>query len=195
MEDKTNYIPPQFFDKLITYTSNNTYESLDSQDVVMMYRITKELALRINEVLRLKKENFDFDYNTCNLGDTKTKKADVATIPKSFLPELKEWLESKPKGYLFKNKQGKLIARQTVWKWLKDAGKALGLKALITPQTETHEKTVTHIFRKSKGKDMIFNDKAPLNIVQGKLRHNNLTTTSEYLKVKLEAVQEWEAQH
>ena len=119
----------------------------------------------------------------------------MATIPKSFLPELKEWLESKPNGYLFTNKQGKLIARQTVWKWLKDAGKALGLKALITPQTETHEKTVTHIFRKSKGKDMIFNDKAPLNIVQGKLRHNNLTTTSEYLKVKLEAVQEWEAQH
>ena len=195
MEDKTNYIPPQFFEKLIVWTLQQEYESLDSKDVVMMYKISKKLALRINETLKRKKEDFDFDFDTCNLGDTKTKKADVATIPKSFLPELKAWLDSKPNGYLFTNRKGKPIARQTVWKWLKDAGKALGLKALTTPQTETHEKTVTHIFRKSQGKDMIFNDKCPLNIVQGKLRHNNLTTTSEYLKVKLEAVQEWEAQH
>ena len=41
MEDKTNYIPPQFFDKLLEWTSNNTYESLESADVVMMYKITK----------------------------------------------------------------------------------------------------------------------------------------------------------
>ena len=95
MEDKTNYIPPQFFEKLLVYTENNTYESLDSKDVCMMYKISKKLALRINETLKRKKEDFDFDFNTCNLGDTKTKKADVASIPASFVVELKEWLNSK----------------------------------------------------------------------------------------------------
>jgi len=95
-----------------------------------------------------------------------------------------------------KPKKGKVwnITRQTVYTWLKKWGFELSIPSLITPQSETHEKTVSHIFRKSKGKDMLYAN-APLNIVMTKLRHNNLQTTTQYLKVKLDDVKTWEARN
>ena len=34
--------------------------------------------------------------------------------------------------------------------------------------------------------------KAPLNVIMNKLRHTNLATTSDYLKLNLSDVQTWE---
>lgn len=72
-----------------------------------------------------------------------------------------------------------------------EIGQALKISALLTPQTETNEKTKTHIFRKSIGKTMLYKG-ASLNIIQRKLRHNKISTTSDYLKIKLNDVKNWE---
>ena len=72
-----------------------------------------------------------------------------------------------------------------------EIGKALDITAWTTTQKESGEKTKTHIFRKSIGKDMLYK-KAPLNIIMNKLRHTNLATTSQYLKLNLADTQAWE---
>ena len=73
-------------------------------------------------------------------------------------------------------------------------GKMLDVAAWTTPQEVTGEKTLTHIFRKSIGKSMlygVYGKKAPLNVVQKQLRHSSLTTTSKYLQVGIEDVKDW----
>jgi len=188
MKSNTNYMPPDEFEKLKRYIiGHETIRGFKPFDIVLLFKLCYECGLRINEALRLEVKDFDFDRLEIDLGTTKTHKNDSCTIPEKFVEELKSYIETK---------QGKIwiVSRQTINKWLKKWGKELNIPSLTTPQTETHEKTVTHIFRKSKGKDMLYAN-APLNIVMTKLRHNNLQTTTQYLKVKLDDVKTWEASH
>ena len=121
----------------------------------------------------------DENCTRCN-GKGKVHEPDKTSIPPDFIPELDEYLKGKT-GRLFNTN------RFTVHYWLKVLGKRLNITALTTPQSETHEKTKCHIFRKSIGKDMLYQG-LKLNEVSAKLRHNDLTTTSDYLKLKLEDV-------
>ena len=144
----------------------------------------------MNESVRLKKEDFDLLSNEVFLGKTKKKKNDFAPIPDPFVSELKQYLSMKKEGRLFPNLTAKTV-RDT---WVKKLGKRLEIPAWITPQSETGEKTKTHIFRKSIGKDMLYGThgrKAPLNVVQKQLRHSSLNTTSKYLQVNIEDVKDW----
>lgn len=146
----------------------------------MLFKICYWCGLRINEGIRLKAEDFDIMARRVYLGKTKTRKGDKGTIPDNFVAELEAWLMGK---------QGELFAgmnRFVVHQWTKKLGVLLGIPAWTTPQAETGEKTRTHIFRKSVGKDMLYGthgEKMPLNIVQKKLRHTTLDMTSRYLQV------------
>ena len=100
------------------------------------------------------------------------------------IAELSIYLTSK-KGRLFDTN------RFTVHYWLKILGQKLKIAALTTPQSETGEKTKCHIFRKSIGKDYIA-QKVPLNVIMSKLRHKDLGTTTQYLKLNLEDVKQAE---
>ena len=156
LSDKVNYITLDSFNALLEYFDEREFRPIDSFDVNMIIKISYYLALRVNEALRLKKEDFDLELLEVDLGHTKTEEMGKATIPPDFKEELEAYLDSKSSGYLFVNRHsGKLIARQTVWKWLMEAGKYLNIPALTTPQAKTHEKTKTHLFRKSIGKDML----------------------------------------
>jgi len=188
MKPKTNYMPPDEFAKLEKHILGQCrFRGLKPYDVVMLFKLCYECGLRINEALRLEVKDFDFDLLEIDLGTTKTHENDSCSIPPQFAKSLKLYIDTK---------QDRIwsLSRQAVYQWLKKWGKELIIPSLTTPQTETHEKTVSHIFRKSKGKDMLYAD-APLNVVMTKLRHNDLQTTTKYLKLKLADVKAWEAQH
>jgi len=187
LEDNTNYISPEMFQSIIDYCHKLPLYTCLPLDVQMIFKIAYHGGLRVNEVLNLRKKNIHFDVLEIELGKTKTEERGLASIPPGFVDELKEYLKGKDDVELLFP-----VSRQTAYKWLMKIGEALNIAALTTPQTETHEKTKTHIFRKSIGKDMLYK-KAPLNIIQRKLRHNNINTTSEYLKIKLNDVKNWES--
>lgn len=162
------------------------------EDVQMLMKISYWLALRISETLKLNVDDFDFDRNEAWLGKTKTEKGAKATIPPRFRAELMVYLEGKT-GLLFPG--WKYI---TILKWLEKLGKELNIKAWKTSQEESGEKTKTHIFRKSIGKDMFYGQyngkKAPLTFISNTLRHggkNPLGTTIKYLKIDNEEVKDW----
>lgn len=179
-------MPPQQFNELLAAIPNLKIRKWLDRDVEMLFKLCYWCGLRINEAVRLKAVDFDLELRRVYLGKTKTEKAGKATIPILFLPELKEWLQDK-EGELFPK-----MNRFRVHNWLARLGQMLNIEALITPQSDTGEKTKTHIFRKSVGKDMLYGTrdgrKQPLNVVQKKLRHTNLDMTSNYLKVSDEDV-------
>lgn len=189
MRAKSNYLDPEKFQLCIETIPQLHIRKWKDQDVAMVvFKIPYWLGLRMGESIRLTAEDFDLEKKECYLGKTKTHKEDEAPIPDDFIPELKSYLEGKT-GLLLPG-----CNYQVVYNWLKRLGKMLDIPALITSQAITGEKTVTHIFRKSIGKDMLYGihgPKAPLNVVSKQLRHNDLVTTSKYLKVGIEDVKDW----
>ena len=178
------------FAALINYIPNLKIKKWKEEDVAMLFKICYWLGLRISEALKLTALDFDLSNHEVYLGKTKTEVDSYTGIPPLFQPELVAWLYDK-KGELFPG-----CNRFIVYYWLKKAGQALNITALITPQKETRENTKCHIFRKSIGKDMLYGThtkgiKAPLNVVMQSLRHTNLDTTSKYLKVNRKDVGEW----
>lgn len=189
MRAKSNYMDPENFELCIKTIPQLKIRKWKNEDVAMVvFKIPYWLGLRMGESIRLQAEDFDIPAKECYLGRTKTHKEDYAPIPNDFIPELDLYLLGK-KGQLLPN-----CSYQVVYYWLKRLGKMLDIPALNTAQSITGEKTVTHIFRKSIGKDMLYGvhgSKAPLNVVSKQLRHNDLVTTSKYLKVGIEDVKDW----
>ena len=186
-----NYLPNEKFDLILLYVTNNLKsKKLKSIDIQMIFKIAYHAGLRINEVLKLSKSSFNFDLLQINLGKTKTKTHDLATFPNSFSLELQDYLFN-DRSLILKSDLLFPISRQTVYTWIMQIGLALQIPAWTTPQTESGEKTKTHLFRKSIAKNMLYK-KAPLNVIMNKLRHTNLATTSDYLKLNLSDVQTWE---
>jgi len=194
LSENVNYLPHEKYNEILDYVKEHlTTRKLDSIDIQMIFKISYHAGLRINEVLKLSKSSFDFNLLQINLGKTKTKSHDKASFPNSFSFELQEYFAGE-RSNLSKTDLLFPISRQTIYFWLMEIGKALQITAWTTPQKESGEKTKTHIFRKSIGKDMLYK-KAPLNIIMNKLRHTNLATTSQYLKLNLSDVQSWENQN
>ena len=191
LKENVNYLPNEKFDLILLYVTNNLKsKKLKSIDIQMIFKIAYHAGLRINEVLKLSKSSFDFNLLQINLGKTKTKTHDLATFPNSFSLELQDYLFN-DRSLILKYDLLFPISRQTVYTWIMQIGLALQIPAWTTPQTESGEKTKTHLFRKSIAKNMLYK-KAPLNVIMNKLRHTNLATTSDYLKLNLSDVQTWE---
>ena len=189
--ENVNYLPREKYDEILSYVKEHlTTRKLDSIDIQMIFKISYHAGLRINEVLKLSKGSFDFEHLQINLGKTKTRKHDKASFPQSFAVELQEYFLTE-RSNLSRTDLLFPISRQTIYDWLMEIGKALNITAWTTPQSESGEKTKTHIFRKSIGKDMLYK-KAPLNIIMTKLRHTNLATTSKYLQLNMADTQSWE---
>lgn len=192
MKVQNNYIDPDTFKKILSAIPRLKIRKWLDNDILMLFKIAYWCGLRMSEAIILSVEDFDLEMHDVHLGKTKTHKNDKASIPPSFLFELADYLKDR-KGPLYPG-----LKYQTVYIWMIRLGQMLEIPALTTPQSETGEKTKTHIFRKSIAKDMFYGtygQPAPLNIVSKKLRHsgkNALQQTSEYLKVDLEDVKLWE---
>ena len=191
LKENVNYLPNEKFDLILLYVTNNLKsKKLKSIDIQMIFKIAYHAGLRINEVLKLSKSSFNFNLLQINLGKTKTKSHDLATFPNSFSLELQDYLFN-DRSLILKSDLLFPISRQTVYTWIMQIGLALQIPAWTNQQTESGEKTKTHLFRKSIAKNMLYK-KAPLNVIMNKLRHTNLATTSDYLKLNLSDVQTWE---
>lgn len=145
----------------------------------MLFKICYWCGLRIDEALSLSVVDFDLEMRKVYLGKTKTEKQGIGTIPEPFLDEIASWLETQ-QGSLFPG-----MNYFIVYHWCRKLGEQLNIRAWTTRQSITGEKTITHLFRKTVGKDMLYGTygpKQPLNIVQKKLRHSSISTTSLYLK-------------
>lgn len=154
-------------------------------DIKFLFKIAYYCALRMGEACKVKKEDFDLETRYLQLGRTKSKRNDSTVIPTIFVEDLRVYLNYKDNGRLFPG-----LRPNTVRPWILKLGKWLEIDAWTTPQKDTGEKTKMHIFRKSRGKELLYNKEADINIIQKVLRHQSLNTTSVYLKASNEAVKD-----
>jgi integrase len=188
MRATVNYMPREQFDQVLSYIPNLHIRKWKDQDIQMLFKLCYWCALRIGEALRLKAEDFDLELAKLYLGNTKTNLNDDTAIPRYFIHELELWLDDK-QGVLFPG-----LTYGTCIKWIQRIGKELDILAWNTLQQDTGEKTKSHIFRKTVGKDLLYGtygQKAPLPTISKTLRHkgrNPLTSTVHYLKASSDDV-------
>ena len=191
MKAKSNYIPPEQMKTLIDAIPLLKIRKWKDNDIAMLMWICYWLDLRIMEILPRNAEDFDIDSGELYLGKTKNDKEAYAIIPPAFRPELRQWLDGKT-GPLFPG-----LDYHNVYFWMKRLGKMLDIAALTTSQEVTGEKTITHIFRKSMSKDLLYGvhgQKTPINVISKHLRHkgrNPIASTYQYLKLDSEDVKDW----
>ena len=190
MHDTANYASPETIRRLIANVPRLKIRKWQPEDVQMLFRIMYYSALRPSEAIKLEKKHFDLERREIFLGKTKTRINDKALVPRQFLPDLEDWLSSRPDGRLWPDLQYK-----TLYRWLIALGKICKVPAFETRQAASHEKTIGHIFRKSMGKDMVagmYGDRASdVNVVAKHLRHKKPSTTIDsYLKLTLEGVKD-----
>ena len=190
-----NYLNQEDFAKVLDEIPRLMIRKWLDEDIKMLFEILYWCALRPNEGIRLRKEDFDLESRRLSLGRTKTKLNDVAPIPSKFVPKLANYLEFKEEGRLFDG-----LTYNTFYPWLKKLGKWCDIPSWTTPQSETGEKTVGHIFRKSIGKDMLKGvhlskngTKFSIPTISKQLRHSKPSITIDsYLKETIETVlDEW----
>ncbi len=188
MNPSYNYIDRSQFTQIINAIPSLKIRKWKDYDIQMLFKITYWCGLRMNEAVHLKAEDFDFSIWRLYLHRTKTEKQGYAPIPTPFRSEIEYYIEQK-KGELFPK-----CNRYIVYNWCKRLGEMLHIQAWITPRSESGEETVTHGFRKSIGKDMIygtFGEKAPLNVSMGQLRHTNPINHFKYLRIEGEGANAW----
>lgn len=190
MRSTNNYLNQDDFGRVIDAIPTLGIRKWFDQDIAMLFEIMYWCALRPNEAIGLKKEDFDIEIREICLGNTKTRRNDRAPIPTIFVPRLSLWLAQKEDGRLFDG-----LTYNSFYPWLKKLGRKLDIAAWITPQEITGEKTVGHIFRKSVGKDMLsglYGEKAKnISVISKQLRHAKPSiTVDHYLKADIQVVKE-----
>ena len=190
MRSKHNYINQEDFARILDAIPRLHIRKWLDVDVQMLFKILYWCALRPEEGIRLKKEDFHLADREIYLGKTKTEGIGYAPIPDPFIPELESYLAAKPDGELLPG-----LTYNTLYPWLIKLGKMLQIEAWTTDQSESHEKTKGHIFRKSIGKDMLFGVHGPalkdVAVISKQLRHKKPSMTfDKYLNANIEAVKE-----
>ncbi len=193
LRSTNNYMNPDDFQLVLDAIPMLHIRKWKDEDIRMLFKILYWVALRPVEGIELKKEDVDLESRNLYLGNTKTRNNDAAPIPRRFVPELSEYLSHKKEGRLFDG-----LTYNTFYPWLKKLGVILDIEAWTTPQQETKEKTVGHIFRKSLGKDMVYgvhkdknNQKFEIPIISKQLRHSKPSITIDhYLKASIESVKD-----
>lgn len=188
MESNPNYINQEDFNKIIDAIPTLMIRKWDNKDIEMLMKILYHLALRPMEGIKLTKESIDIKNRTIYLGKTKTSDMDKAVIPRVFVDELQQYIDTKEEGRLFPG-----LTYRTFWVWLKRLGLMLDIEAWL-PENRVREKenTVGHIFRKSWGKDALETlgyDK--IDVISKHLRHKKPSMTFDhYLKGNIQKVKD-----
>jgi len=136
-------------------------------------------GMRVSEAagLKLTDVNFDIGFLRC-IG--KGSKERVIPLGKKAISSVRKYLEiSRPKllkkkesAYLFVNRFGGRISRQSLWKIIKRYARQAGIKKQIKPHILRHS-FATHLLEKG----------ADLRSVQEMLGHSNISTTQIYTHI------------
>lgn len=194
MKTTHNYLSfedlPRIEEKLKTYD----LRAYTVQDIMFLFHCCYFLGFRISEALALQWKDIDLDEKKLLLRKTKTKKFVELYIPPQLLEKFLPFYQYHTIEYPEEANVFPTIRYRTLVFLLKKLGNDLKLNCWTESQKDTGEKTISHIFRKSIGKDMLlgrFGKKAELPLVQQKLRHESLTTTSKYLKSNIQNEEEF----
>ena len=212
----TNYLSPEDFDRfLLGFDKVNSYKATIPL-MKLCANIQYFCALRISEVLTLRRDDFDLKNRILTLSNTKTgfKKCKCSTWGKKKLVTSNDsCVKCKGLGkyrikqyttiprpliiaiseHLRSMKQNNLIFnfnRITAWKYYKQAGRHLEIRE--QQEERNIEGIWTHLLRSSYIKFMRENG-ASVELCAAKLRHKERTAVDHYLRVDLQAVITWEA--
>jgi len=131
-------------------------------------------GIRVSEIIKLKKENIDFENNIVNIKGGKGNKDRITIISKNLIEKIKEYiLQTNPKKYIFESEwkgNKKQLDERTIQLIVKNASQRI--KLIISPHTLRHS-FATHLLEQ--GTD--------IRHIQKLLGHSKLETTQIYTHV------------
>lgn len=136
-------------------------------------------GMRVSEAVNLKLDNVNLDIGFLRcIG--KGNKERVIPLGKKAISSVKRYLEisrpnflkQKDSEFLFLNRSGKKISRQSLWKIIKRYAKEAGIKKSMKPHILRHS-FATHLLERG----------ADLRSVQEMLGHSNISTTQIYTHI------------
>lgn len=214
----TNYLGIEDFDKfLLGFNEENNYKT-KPEIMKICASVQYYCALRISEVLTLRRDDFDLKNRILTLQHTKTgfkkckcskwEKKKVISVDESCKKckglgkyRIKQYTTiPRPLIVLISNhlkslKQNKRLFnfnRTTAWKEYKKAGNTMNLDIREQQSERNIEGIWTHLLRSSYVKFMRENG-ASVEICAAKLRHKEKNAIDHYLRVDLQSVKIWEA--
>lgn len=139
-------------------------------------------GMRVSEAVNLRLDNVNLDIGFLRCVG-KGNKERVIPLGKKAIISLKRYLESsrphflkkKNSEYLFLNRSGNKLSRQSFWKLIKQYARAARIKKLIKPHILRHS-FATHLLERG----------ADLRSVQEMLGHANISTTQLYTHINKE---------
>ena len=141
-------------------------------------------ALRVSEALNVRVKDLNLEKKEINVvGGKKRAKNDIEPVPCNLqvLRQIKRYAERndlKPSDYIMFSNQGKQARREWVYRALNKLCKEAGID----------KKVGTHTMRRSRATHLLSRG-IPLEQVSKYLRHKNLSTTMEYLKITTADIQ------
>ncbi|MCX5702410.1 MAG: site-specific tyrosine recombinase XerD [Candidatus Omnitrophica bacterium] len=159
-------------------TQPNNRDKLGIRDKAILETLYAT-GMRVSEAVNLKVDNVNLDIGfLCCIG--KGNKERVIPLGKKAVDSLKRYLENsrpqllkkKESEFLFLNRFGKKISRQSLWKTVKKYAKAARIKKPMRPHILRHS-FATHLLERG----------ADLRSVQEMLGHANISTTQIYTHI------------
>jgi len=136
-------------------------------------------GMRVSEAVNLKKDNINLDigFLRCIGKGNKERiiplgKKAIASVNRYLKASRPKFLKNKESEFLFVNRSGKKISRQSFWKIIKKYAKLARIKKPIKPHTLRHS-FATHLLEHG----------ADLRSVQEMLGHSDISTTQIYTHI------------
>ena len=147
--------------------------AIDNNNHKLFFKMQYAMALRVSELLKLKVKDINLNERVAKLWDTKTESFQVVVIPEWIVEDIIQYindndLKNDDKLFPFNN-------RTYVWMLVKEYSR----------KSEINKDISTHTFRRTRALHLL-NDGVPLEKVSKYLRHKNISTTIEYLKITVE---------
>jgi len=190
--DPSNLIDsPKLWKKIPETLSANEVDALLSEPNIRQTQGIRDKAIletlyatgmRVSEAVNLKVDNVNLDVGFLRcIG--KGNKERIIPLGKKAINSIKRYLETgrtkqlrnKEVNFLFLNRSGKKISRQSLWKIIKRYAKAARIKKPIRPHILRHS-FATHLLERG----------ADLRSVQEMLGHANISTTQIYTHISKE---------
>ncbi|WP_228122665.1 site-specific tyrosine recombinase/integron integrase [Oceanihabitans sp. IOP_32] len=151
---------------LIAATKNLKHRAI----IVMLY----SCGLRISEAMHLTVSDIDIERRQIHIQNSKGRKDRYVGFAKSFLPLLKNYLNTyQPKYYFIEGTNGKPYSPQSVRQFLKRSCKTAGIIKKVTPHTLRHS-YATHLLENG----------VDIRYIQSLLGHSRPETTMIYTHVR-----------
>lgn len=183
-EDFTNFL--SYIPKLKTFSSSHKKTKLNPTQLQLLFKITYYCALRVSEVIKIVKADFDLEKRTLKV-QSKISPLIETTIPPIIIGEISSYLQN-----LNSNQKLFSVSRQAIWGWAKEAGTLAGLQIFKTAKLKSVEGVDTLLFRHSYHLQMLQGGAHP-RVVDLKLRAES--DVGHYGNFTLEDVKEWEKEH